>query len=410
MEITQVKCPTCGKRAAPDKYCGKCAAPLPKQKNNDRKQKKISIKDEDGTIIGRKSINYRNETELKQKIAEIENKKAAGPLFEDAAKIWKDYKFPLIKPTTRTGYRIRAEICEEYFSGKGLLEISPLDIENFYEDYSKRKGGLTRRSVEELSIIMKGIYKHKPIRDMIGGYNPTTSAELPTDCKASQPRIYPTKRDLEQIESNYDVNLYGLLLYTIRYTGVRLGEAFALTKGDIDFKNSEVNIDKSKYWVEGGGIGGTKTSDYISKYDRGARRVPLSDKLADIMQPHLSKLKKDDRIFASIDESRTSDLADNLRAFRESIGVTCDQHSLRHAYCSWLIFDVLKDESQTAIMTVARWLGHVKKNGEPNTEMTLSVYTHYSQEREAQMRKQAVVNARKNEQEKTEDAQIRLVK
>lgn len=415
MEVNTVRCPECGKYVPSGKFCNNCTAELPKSAKNTTKrkdglhEKKVSF-EIDGEKTPQYSIYYRTIPEFEKKKAEKFKELTRGMTLEDAADIYEDYILPSMSPNARKNKRCALKRCREFFKGYGLKEIEPEQIEQFYDHVKKLKGGLTIQSVKEAAAAINGVYEY--FCKELKYYNPVKNAKLPKDCKPQKPRQYPTKEELEIIESCADLEPFGLFLYTIRYSGCRIGECFALEKRDIDFKNQLVHISKSVYFAEGGGEKGTKTQDSNGGYDRGARSVPLLPNLADALQPVLTKLKPHDRIFGHLvnDWSNDTEFYKRLNPFKEKIGLTCDQHSLRHAYCNLLFELMISQNLPINFMSIAKWMGHMKKDGvTPNTKISQEIYTHYTAELEEEAHRKALIGWAEKEKKQKENNVLRVV-
>lgn len=71
--------------------------------------------------------------------------------------------------------------------------------------------------------------------------------------KKQNPVDFWTKEEFELVVSTFDLNSYYdhysfTIIYLLFMTGLRLGEAQALTWSDIDFQNGSLNVNKSMYY------------------------------------------------------------------------------------------------------------------------------------------------------------------
>lgn len=149
-----------------------------------------------------------------------------------------------------------------------------------------------------------------------------------------------------------------LLPYLIKYTGLRKGEALALTFVDIDRDAREITVSKSVYYI------GNNPHIKTPKTAAGERTVPIFD-------PLLSELptagKCGDYLFS--DDGGKSPLTHRRfgmcwSKFAEETGISCTAHQLRHSYAT-MLYDLDVDSKVAQAL-----LGHATE------AMTREVYTH----------------------------------
>lgn len=146
----------------------------------------------------------------------------------------------------------------------------------------------------------------------------------------------------------------------ILYTGLRIGEACALTWADIDFDTNTITINKSYSYLTKK-ITTTKTSS-------GTRTIPLFENAREILLK-LKKGKPHQRLFGNINSNSFST---TFRAICKSLNINSSPHSLRHTFAS-KCYEMGIDPK-----VVQGWLGHKSVN------VTLDIYTQISQEKEQQ--------------------------
>lgn len=149
------------------------------------------------------------------------------------------------------------------------------------------------------------------------------------------------------------------LFYLLFWTGMRVGEAQALTPSDFDFSVPSVKISKTYRMMKGQHIIGTP------KTEKSNRTVILTDETSDRMQAYISKLfgcSSRTRIFGT--HSLTwyrKRLIDGCRSAQlEPIRI----HDLRHSHASLMI------EIGVSPLLIAERLGH------DNVNTTLRTYSH----------------------------------
>ena len=111
------------------------------------------------------------------------------------------------------------------------------------------------------------------------------------------------------------------------YTGIRRGEALALTYEDIDWENELININKSLYHKH------NLPEIKSPKTESGVRSIPLLKPLKDVLDPNKTGI-----IFAndSGDYLKASQVETKLKWYRRETGILCSPHQLRHEYATLL--------------------------------------------------------------------------
>ncbi len=152
------------------------------------------------------------------------------------------------------------------------------------------------------------------------------------------------------------------------YTGLRVGEALALTTHDIDLRNKRIDIHRTLTTDEKGHIiMGNKTKSYAGK-----RILPIPDFLypyiIEQMQIANNQKNNDEKSLFKPDNSqycRRSTINNELkRVLKKEFGITdISSHSLRHTYGTRCI------ESGVAPVVVQRLMGH------KDISVTLNTYT-----------------------------------
>jgi integrase len=159
------------------------------------------------------------------------------------------------------------------------------------------------------------------------------------------------------------------------YTGMRRGEALALTWNDIDFENRIIKVTKATEYKN------SKPKQKTPKTEKGIRNIPMPDELFYFLSEHkkenkglyvfpghaggpmgLSELNKQWRKAKRKIEKWFKDNDVDIEPFN----LTC--RLLRHTYCTGL-FDAGVDE-----VSAAELMGH-------DVSIMREVYTHISDER-----------------------------
>jgi len=152
------------------------------------------------------------------------------------------------------------------------------------------------------------------------------------------------------------------------YTGLRVGEALALTTHDIDLQHKKINIHRTLTTDEKGNIiMGNKTKTYAGK-----RILPIPDFLYPYIVEQMkiadTQINNEEKLLFKPDNSkycRRSTINNELkRIFKKEFNVTdISSHSLRHTFGTRCI------ESGVAPVVVQRLMGH------KDISVTLNTYT-----------------------------------
>lgn len=136
------------------------------------------------------------------------------------------------------------------------------------------------------------------------------------------------------------------------HTGLRIGEALALTPDDVDFKNKTISITKTK--LRNGDIGSPKTLSSI-------RTIEISDFIAKLLLDYISSNK-------FIFKVTYTTILNNLKP------LNIHTHIFRHTHVALLI------EQNIPIKVISQRLGH------SDIKTTLSIYTHVTENMKINLR------------------------
>lgn len=171
-----------------------------------------------------------------------------------------------------------------------------------------------------------------------------------------------SKEEFEQFLSAVTEPIYKYLFSLLYYTGMRIGEALALTKDDFDIENNVLHISKTYTQKK---LTTTPKTDYSERY------ITIPNKVSAMLQDILERLAYDtDRLFPLYYGKvyyhyRT---AVNLSGVRK-----LEMHCLRHSHASELI------DGKIPITAVSRRLGH------SSPQVTMSIYAHPTQDSEQEI-------------------------
>lgn len=192
------------------------------------------------------------------------------------------------KQTTVTFYKNMKKAIMEYFDGKVLQEISPIQIQKFLSymsnEYRTKQGKpLSPKTIRHYYNVLEMIFSYAEKQNIIA-HNPMTKVDAPK--KDKKPVDALTQEQAKQffralVESPLDFHCMMHLLLT---SGIRRGECIGLKWKDIDECNSTITIERSAVYTPESGIiiSTPKTADSI-------RTIPLMSSTIQLLQ----RLKKE---------------------------------------------------------------------------------------------------------------------
>lgn len=191
----------------------------------------------------RRSLYALSKPELKKKLLAYRGETEKGPLLTDALELWEKEKEKEVSYKTLEGYRAPLKRIREAFDSEYMLAITPAMVQAFVKDLAAR--GYKRTTVQRPLDILRMVFDWQitqpgsPVRS-----NPCTAVKLPSGLE-QQRRDLAAAEDVERVKAGRDLP-FGLFAYLLLYTGLREGEALALT--DEDFVDGEIRVKKSLSW------------------------------------------------------------------------------------------------------------------------------------------------------------------
>lgn len=329
-----------------------------KQRKDGRWCKKITLPD------GTKKYFYSNATSEKLAIAdfnrqllELKKDDTKKNSFSHVAESWSLETFSRVENNTLKQYRPGLKDCKNYFAGKNIQDITAIDVKNYVS--MLEKNGLAKKTIKNRLSVLNLIMTYALIEQKITS-NPCQfiTIKMPN---TREKRQAITKKEIKIVRNSSDCT-FGFFALFLLYTGLRRGEAFALTPNDINYKEQTLQINKTVEWI--GNIPQIKNHP---KTVAGNRIIPLPDLLMD----ELKKRQKNNYIF----ENNQNSIMTNSQVTRawdkyvKETGINATPHMLRHTYAT-MLFDADID-----VKTAQTWLGHT------DIKTTLDIYTHLSEQR-----------------------------
>ena len=286
-------------------------------------------------------------------------------------------KKPTLKPAS---YDRLERTCEnQIYPYLGIMQFSQItdrDIQNFLNNRAEE---LSYSSLKKVYEALNGVFKIASIRQHIS-MNPMLTVVLPAraDDELSDVRFFNeeqiTKIKAEAIRkysTGKDVYRLGYAFILLLNTGMRMGEALALSWDDIDFDNRLINIHKSVASVKDRSDSDKKSKLIVQdmpKTKKSIRIITMNDGAYNALQ--YIKGINGDKPYVLARESGSLGSPSMLdKAFRK-IQKHCDispilgVHALRHTFASILF------KNNIDVKTVSELLGH------SGTTITYNTYIH----------------------------------
>ena len=283
------------------------------------------------TIDGKKHYVYgKSESEIKTKIEfflkhgapkkkpakkKADMKKAAPTVSEWLTQWIEFYKAPNLKPSTMKSLQGSLKIVFQRLGDKDLTQIT----------------------TEDLQVLLLGIQGGRA-RDMCKGYleqafrkaflrgiiskDPCQALEIKKHRQEHRNAL--TRQQQAQFLAALDGITTKPLLVFLLATGLRVGEALAITFADIDFHDKTVSVNKNVVFIEG-----KRIDQDTTKSAAGVRIVPIPEEVMNLLP---KRTDDQDLVFPYA----YSGVRSALRRISNALGFTVTAHLLRHTYATRL--------------------------------------------------------------------------
>lgn len=241
-----------------------------------RKQKYYQRKDglfETIKTIGGKRVAFRGHScrEVDQKLLAYREETERGRLFPKVADEWEREHEKTVSEATRVAYRVILNRLKEHFDGP-VSSYRPLDVKRYVTDLERQ--GRAGNSVQMELGVIRMIFSHAVLS---GDIDVSPAAEVrKSRGLPKKERTALTEEQEAIVRSSWDTAHFGLFPYFLLYTGLRRGEALALSYSDIDRKKGIIRVNKKLNYADGN----IPFLENWTKSANGMREVPLLAPLA----------------------------------------------------------------------------------------------------------------------------------
>ena len=336
----------------------------------------------------------KTEAEAKRKLKEkiklinsdgliLQNNTIKNITVEEYCTNWlKNVKVNELKPSSYD--RKELTLSNQVYPSIGMLQLSQLSIDDVQQMVNQLKQKeLSYSSIKKAYEAINECCKYAIIRGDLQK-NPCTGVTLPKNLKHQDGDIkFYTEKQVESllkqatIKYNNGKNKYrlGYGIQLLLYTGLRIGEALALTWEDIDIQNKTIKVNKNLKQVKNRDDDQSVYKIIIqnsTKTNSGTRIIPLNNKSIEALKQIKEITGQYKYVFSTETgknmSSRTCDrmfrkIQENC-GFKEIYGV----HALRHTFASLLF------KKGVDVKTVSEILGH------KDVSVTYNTYIHLIQE------------------------------
>jgi integrase len=318
------------------------------------------------TINGKKNYFYSDadteskaEKDIRRQIMAFECRIENGIPFAEIADDWRTRHFPSLNKSSLRGYAPAVNDAIAYFGEKPAREITPKDVTVYLAELSKQ--GYAQKTVNNKKLVLNLIMRYAVSVGEIST-NPVGDAIAPKKLPKKKRRSL-TSEEMKIVKEHRHDSWMAYFAYFLMHTGLRRGEALALTYGDYNKTKKAIHVTKSTEYV-----GNNATVKDSPKTDAGVRYVPVTDEIG----AFLSKGNPKEFTFAwngKIPPNHV--MRDEWEEWRKSVGLPNDitPHVMRHTYAT-ILYDAGVD-----VKAAQSILGHA------NIATTMDIYTHLSEER-----------------------------
>lgn len=276
--------------------------------------------------------------------------------FSDFLKLYyRDMEKRLREYTMRTKKYIMEMKILPYFGEKRISEITPADVRQWQNILMQEGYAETylRTIHNQLAAVFNYGVKYYDLKS-----NPCTKAGCMGKANAEKMDFWTKQEFMGFIRAtDYEPQSY-MIFMLLYWTGMRIGEAFALTPNDIDIDSKVISISKSYQRIA--------KRDVITqpKTPKSKRKIKISGFLTKELKKYMESQgihNKEERLFTI---TRYQLLCDMKKGIQASGVKNIRLHDFRHSHASLLV------ELGFSPLEIAERLGHEK------IETTLNTYSH----------------------------------
>ena len=256
-------------------------------------------------------------------------------------------------------------IKESNIANIPIQSLTSSDIQDFLNSTTHYSDSYIKKIYELINSACKKAVKKRlilinPMDDVIKPKSKKLTKDIRALTVDEQTKLTDYLKSVRSDEEKYKV-----CFLLEMYMGLRVGEALALQRSDIDFKNGFIKINKTLTLDLNANV---KMNNKAKTY-AGRRRLPIPDILREELkeQFELAKNNKDELLFECNGEYSRPNAVNSVlkRIFRTQLGLSDENistHALRHTYATRCI------EAGMNAVVLQRLMGHT------DVKITLNTY------------------------------------
>lgn len=289
--------------------------------------------------VANKIKDYLQEGKVPQK--KVISKKNNSPLFGEFVKKWLElYKMPNLKPASLMNVQLALAPALKVFENKMIGAISSDDVQKLLLSISAPR-------IRDLCRLHLNTILKKALVQNVIKQNPCDAVEIKRHKSKHKNALTPQEQ--EKVFATAANSKHSLLFRFLTATGLRIGEALALHRSDVDFKKCTVSVSKNVVFVKG-----KRIEQDTPKTEAGNRTVPVPEMLC----AELETIKTEIIFPHTYNSAHCA-----IRRIAAETGINVTLHILRHTYATRL------EEAGIPPKVKQYLLGHA------SLEMTQNKYT-----------------------------------
>jgi len=332
-----------------------------KKRSDGRYQQSIMVGYQSDGKPRRVVVYGKTQKEVKDKSADIRTKHGLG-LFVDSnvtvlewSRSWMlTYKQGVSEGTQRMYLSVINNHVLPSLGYYKLRDIKPAHLQTVVNGIADMP-----RTAEQFKLTMSQMFKKAIANDLLVK-NPADAVQLPVSFKKQKKRAL-TDGEVSLIHSLELDERTRCFVYLLMYTGMRRGEALAITKNDIDFISLSIHVNKGIVFSN------NKSSVKDSpKTMSGVRSIPLLAPLVPILKDYVNGLERDS-LFTTQDGESISLMSFKRMwgKFERAVGTKeITPHIFRHNFAT-VLYNAGVDVKAAQVI-----LGH------SSVSVTMDIYTH----------------------------------
>lgn len=193
------------------------------------------------------------------------------------------YKVGTVKETSYNNYKnLYCCYVQPSLGKKRLKQVKPVHVQRLFNDLSQK--GLAAGTLSSVKALLSAVFHTAVLNDLVLK-NACAGVKLPA-AKAGEPRVLTIDEQailLNHMEKDR-WQTYAPLITVMLATGLRLGEALALTWDCVDLDNRELVVEKTLVYVKDISTGSFKFKFQSPKSEAGKRIIPLVKEAVDALR------------------------------------------------------------------------------------------------------------------------------